>query len=1053
MEPITFEATGLPLTRLLGELADAANHTLVAEQPSGSSQVSKLPHPDYDPSHYVFHVPFRKKGNEIVGQEQALQDVREQLVGGKRSAIGQTAAFRGLGGLGKTQLAVEYAYRYQNDYPNGVIWINADQDIDAQLIEIAHKGRWIAPASEHKYKLQIAQQRLRSYSNCLIVFDNLDDRMAIEPYLPEPQANPHILVTSRRDYVDFVPVPLELLDQDLSVKLLVQEARRIPIGPEEESAAKEIAHILGGLPLALELAGAYLSHLPDVSFQQYRDLLSIDLKMALPRSLSSFTQHDADLYRTLKLSEELLKDEVSLHNILDLLTWSGSAPMSTELVSKLMGDTNEAVLISALALGSTLRLLQKNEASDSYSLHRLVREVRRGELKLGEHLNWADAICRRLGDWFQQRREDFSYLPLLEAEIDHLDAWQKHSTLLVPSHASRLMWLQAYPAYHRGRYTEARKYVWEAKRIFEELQGTDRELEANLLSDLAFTDDMLGSFGSVLEYHLAALTIREELYGEKHSDIANSLSSIGGWYGEQGNLERALEYSEQALAMRRELFRDGHSDIASSLNNVGHWFGKQGNLERALEYSEQALAMRRELFGDRHPDIANSLSSIGGWYGNQGNLERALEYSEQALAMLRELFGDRHPDIASSLSSVGDWYGNQGNLERALEYSEQALAMRRELFGGRHPDIASSLSSVGSWYGNKGNLELALEYSEQALAMRRELFGERHPDIARSLNNVGHWYGEHGNLEGAVEYSEEALAMRRELFGDRHPDIASSLSNVGSCYRAQGNLERALEYSEQALVMRRELFGDRHPDIARSLSNVGGYYRNQGNLELALEYLKQALDMRRELFGDRHPDIANSLNNVGGCYGNQGDLERALEYSEQALAMRRELFGDRHPDIARSLNNVGHWYGEKGNLERALEYSEQALAMRRELFGDRHPDIATSLNNVGGCYRHLGNLERALEYSRQAFAMQRDLFGDQHPSTGIRAAGVAVDLISRNHRLEAYNLVTGFLGRLPPSHPARERLQHIEQQLRSQPLRKGFRQPPKKRKGKRRKRS
>jgi hypothetical protein len=303
VEPITFAGFGA-LIELLNELSAATNDSTPAKT-STTLATKLISVPDYDPSNTVFHVPFRQKGKEIVGQEQALQNVRKQLVDGKRTAIGQTAAFQGLGGLGKTQLAVEYAYRHRDDYPNGVIWINADQDIDAQLIEIAHKGRWIAPASEHKYKLEIAQQRLRSYSDCLIVFDNLDDRKAIDAYIPEPEASPHILVTSRNDYVDFVPVSLDLLNKQQSLELLVQEARREISADHERSAAEEIAQELGGLPLALELAGAYLSHRPNVSFVQYGDLLRKDLKTALPRGLSSFTEHEADLYKTLKLSEDL----------------------------------------------------------------------------------------------------------------------------------------------------------------------------------------------------------------------------------------------------------------------------------------------------------------------------------------------------------------------------------------------------------------------------------------------------------------------------------------------------------------------------------------------------------------------------------------------------------------------------------------------------------------------------------------------------------------------------------------------------------------------------
>ena len=193
--------------------------------------------------------------------------------------------------------------------------------------------------------------------------------------------------------------------------------------------------------------------------------------------------------------------------------------------------------------------------------------------------------------------------------------WHEHAAGFAPLHASRLMWLQAYPAYHRGRYIESRSYVIEAQRIFDQLGDANLELKANLLNDLAYTSSALGDVELVLANHMQALQIRRDLFGKQHTDIATSLTNVGHWYGEQGDLQRALEYSEQALAMRRELFGNQHPAIATPLNNVGQWYGKRGDLQRALEYSEQALAMQRELFGEQHPAIATSLNNVGHWYG------------------------------------------------------------------------------------------------------------------------------------------------------------------------------------------------------------------------------------------------------------------------------------------------------------------------------------------------------------------------------------------------------------------------------------------------------
>ncbi len=682
---IPFEDFDEPLLELVHELGAIAGSRGTDEPPPHTA--------DYNPRNYYFSVPYRPKGNQVIGRETALQAVRNQLMEGRSTAIGQAAAFRGLGGLGKTQLAVEYAYRFKDTYPNGVIWLNADQDIDAQLTQLAKEARWIAPESGHKYKLDIARHRLRTYSDCLIIFDNLENPQAIEGYLPEPQANPHILVTSRIVQPDFNPIPLDPLDDTLSFDLLLQEAGRKPVGEEEEKAAREIARTLGGLPLALELAGAYLHH-RQVSWQQYKVLLTRNLRAALPGKLGSFTRHEADLYSTLKIDEEVFKEDAKLKEILDLLTWSGSSPMDLSLMCALLNIADHIELINALGLGAALRLLQKSSDADSYSIHRLVGEVRREEIPLQDRQDWVNTICQRIGDWFEERREDYTELSRFEAEIDHLQAWQENASRYAPNHSSRLIWLQAYPSHHQGNHLEAKEWVQKALELVRQGDNSDTALEAHLFNDLGLCYGALGDYKRHLEYTEKALNVRLELFGECHKDTAQALDSVGSAYANLGDDERGLEYMEKALNVRLELFGERHPNTALSFNNVGVACSNLGDHKRNLEYSKKALDIRLELFGERHPNTALSFNNVGGAYSNLGDHKRNLEYSKKALDIRLEWFGERHPDTARSLDSVGTAYGNLGDHERSLEYIERALKLRRDVLGDMHPDTVSSVHNL-----------------------------------------------------------------------------------------------------------------------------------------------------------------------------------------------------------------------------------------------------------------------------------------------------------------------------------------------------------------------
>ena len=788
VEILPYSDHGQPLLNALAELAEAANVAAAPPPPSYSDKPAAIaPESDGETSAApVFSVPFLPKGSEVVGREAALLAVRKQLVEGRPTHIGQTAAFRGLGGLGKTQLAVEYAYRYQDEYRGGVIWLTADQDIDAQLTELAPKAGWIAAESEHKYKLDVAMQRLQTHSG-LLVFDNVESREVIEPYLPPRETGAHILLTSRTEQQGFIPVPLDLLDMQQSLELLTREADRYPESEADQEAIREIAGRLGGLPLALELAGAFIRH-REIGWGLYRDRLNKNLRAALSgKFLESLTEHETDLYSTLQIDEEVFEDEPLLKPVLDVLAWSGPAPMGVSLLSAMLALEDPTELTDALGLGGALRLLQNSPGSNSYAIHRLVSEVWRVGHPIGDRREWVESCCARLGDWFQDRKENFLDLPFFEAEIDHIRAWREHAATIASNSRVRLLWLQAYPPYHRGQYREACRGVEEALSEFREQATAEApELSGHLLNDLGVTYSGLGEHRKALGYHEHAHAVWQELFGERHPDTARSLNNIGTIYSKLGEHRKALEYKERAHAIWQELFGERHPDTATSLNNIGVTYSDLGEHRKALEYKERAHAILQELFGERHPDTARSLNNIGTTYRDLGEHRKALEYKERAHAIWQELFDERHPDTATSLNNIGVTYSELGEHRKALEYKERAHAIWQELFGERHPSTATSLNNIGATYSDLGEHRKALGYKERAHAIRQELFGERHPSTATSLNNIGATYSDLGELRKALEYQERALAVRQQVLGDTHPDtVAVSLSLAATLHRSK----------------------------------------------------------------------------------------------------------------------------------------------------------------------------------------------------------------------------------------------------------------------------
>jgi tetratricopeptide (TPR) repeat protein len=340
---------------------------------------------------------------------------------------------------------------------------------------------------------------------------------------------------------------------------------------------------------------------------------------------------------------------------------------------KLLDLENPVELTGALGLGVSLRMLQKSPDAESYSIHRLLSEVRREEIPLDERKEWTSQICKRVGDWFQARRRDFSNLPMLEAEIDHLRAWQELSPNYAPEQTSRLIWLESYPPQHRGRYGEAKALIEEALTLFEQIQTEDNELKANLLHDLGRCYQYLLKLQVSLNYYDKALEIRQRVFGYFHADTADSFNDIATAYSELGEHTHGLENNKRALEIRLKVLGERNQDVARSYNNISTSYGRLRNYIQAMEYAEKSLNLFLEVQGEKHPGIAYALNSVGSIYSDMRRSKQAQEYCQKGLKLFRELLGDQHRDTILAAANTANILCNFGRSHQGLQLLEEML--------------------------------------------------------------------------------------------------------------------------------------------------------------------------------------------------------------------------------------------------------------------------------------------------------------------------------------------------------------------------------------------
>ncbi|WP_169614189.1 FxSxx-COOH system tetratricopeptide repeat protein [Nodosilinea sp. P-1105] len=810
----------------------------------------------------------------FTGRKDQLQAIHAALTSRGRAALS------GLGGIGKTQTAVEYAYRHQAEYDH-VFWVRAEQETELITGYVALAKALQIPGLQQEDQQAIVtlmKQWLATHDGWLLVFDNADDLRQLRPYLPT--TNGHILLTTRAQALgDLAEKKVEVTSMatDEGALLLLRRAKVIADDADLAAASETdqaLAHALNteidGLPLALDQAGAYIEE-QVLSLDEYLELFRTEKAELLQERGQLDPDHPSVTVTFTLAFEKVAAASATAAALVQACAFLAPDDIPEEIFSEgaeAFGEPLNALAESKLALTKAIAkaarfsLISRNPQAKTLTIHRLVQEVLRAAMDDNRQQQWAEQVVEAVTAVFPDPVEFKNWV-----RCDRLITQTQAATQLIADY--RLA----------------------------------SETAALLLNRTGYYYDNQGCYTDAELFYQQALTMYKRLLGNEHPYVATSLNNLAGLYDNQGRYTKAEPLYQQALAMTKRLLGDEHSYVATSLNNLAGLYKNQGRYTEAEPLYQQALAMYKRLLGDEHPYVAQSLNNLAGLYKNQGRYTEAEPLYQQALAMTKRLLGDEHPYVATSLNNLAGLYASQGRYSEAEPLYQQALAMSQRLLDDEHPDVAQSLNNLAGLYANQGRYSEAEPLYQQALAMRRRLLGDEHPDVAQSLNNLAGLYANQGRYAYAEPLYQQALAMKQRLLGDQHPDVATSLNNLAGLYANQGRYTDAEPLVQQALAMKQRLLGDQHPDVATSLNNLAGLYANQGRYSDAEPLYQQALAMKQRLLGDQHPDVATSLNNLAGLYANQGRYTDAEPLYLEAVKILDQQLGAGHPNTQKGLAN------------------------------------------------------------------------------------------------------------------------------------------------------
>jgi tetratricopeptide (TPR) repeat protein len=640
-----------------------------------------------------------------------------------------TQAVQGMGGVGKTQLAVAFAHRYGR-YFHGVHWINAAQPETIES-EIAQCGQKMAAAREAPFPQKLPDQlawTLAAWQQGgpfdvaqgkarLIILDNLEDVGAARAWLGRLCGGPlRVLLTARRaDWpgdLGMDPLPLDTFTPEESRAFLVKHletrfphARKgspdpeagggdlaIPLerdlGEEEREMLDALADRLGHLPLALALAGRYIVSFDSPGFvglsvADYLEELAEQRSSLEHESMQNWdqesggpTKHDLDLMATFDLSWQRLEekeDHVAQRIFLLAGYCAPNEPIPHDLLRR-AGAGEDGEPLSGKTYGRALNLLtglglleQDVDAPDTGpTIHPLLAEYARALPPFP-----SPNVGR--GERAGERGEGLAALV----------------TVL------KTMTYQALETRLPERFQPLRPH---ARAVAAWAEGVELEDAGTLWNNLgAHLDDMADYAGARASFE-RALGLWREAYGEEHPQVATALNNLGGVQKAQGDLEGARASYERALRIDEAAFGPDHPNVATDVNNLGGVQKAQGDLEGARASFERALGLWREAYGEEHPQVATALNNLGGVQQDQGDLEGARASFERALRIDEAAYGPDHPNVATDVNNLGLVQQDQGDLEGARASYERALRIFERFLPAGHPNIEivrGNLESLG----------------------------------------------------------------------------------------------------------------------------------------------------------------------------------------------------------------------------------------------------------------------------------------------------------------------------------------------------------------------
>lgn len=733
----------------------------------------------------IVHIPYLRN-LYFTGREEELTAVRNALLRQSAAALTQRQAISGLGGIGKTQIAIEYAYRYANTY-EALFWVHADSSdllisdylIMATLLNLPEMNQ-----QDQREIVRAVKRWLATHRQWLLIFDNADQLEIVSEFLP-PDGKGHVILTTRAQATGTIAEQIDINKMSREdgtlfllrrMKLLKGDAPLEMVSETIRTLAHAVVETLDGLPLALDQAGAYIEETGS-SLEDYLKLYQTHRDRLLHRRGRDTVGHPQPVAMTWSLSFERVKQaNPAAAELLQICAFFHPDSISETMLiagAPELGSVLQPVAEDKMNLNEAIQellaysLIRRDSERKTLSIHRLVQTALRDGMDKEVQKEWARRVVRTLWRAFPERIEFTTwstcqqYLPHALIAVSLISQWE----FWFPEAVQLLD--------HVGDYLNRR--------------GLYRQVEP-LLQQM--------------------LTIQQQVLGDEHSDTISTLNNLAWLYVQLGRYKQAEPLLERALATNEQVLGSDHPQVVTVLNTLGWCYIYEGKYAQAEALLRRALAIWELIQGSEHVEAAITLDVLGLLYMYWGRYTEAEPIFQQALTTLERIRGFEHLDTLVVLVNLAGLHVRQGKFAEAEQLLLQRVlpAAEREL-GPEHHITALSLFTQGQLYAFQRKFDEAELLYQRALAAYEQVLGPEHPDTAYILLYLAQLYQSRHWDEQAGSIYKRALTIYEHIVELENPFMAEMLYHLARLYENQGKYTQAQLLYQRVLTIREQALG------------------------------------------------------------------------------------------------------------------------------------------------------------------------------------------------------------------------------------------------------